>query len=355
MIQFNCPGCQAPYSVSDEKAGKSGKCRKCQRPFTVPAAAVGSESEVTVAEHLTLAGDERQPSGTWTLPRGPLTLIRLGQSLDLAAFVVLVLAAGALYFGAVSGAGGRAWQLRDDRDRLVRQFERDQREWERMLDEGGKWVPPPVRPAKIGWAPTEREVAVDTLASQAVLRALPVVPALLFLLSGLATAVGRFRLARSGGGSGGGRLFFFTGFLAVGHAFGALAATAITGPMAFDPEAVTRGGGEAFGAVGVSFGAALVFGTIGEALALPGLALIGWVRPATAEQRKRVAAALAFFPFLPLAIVFVGSVVGLLGGADFSSAVLGVVGAIGLLALRILGFLVISRAYRFPPAADAVS
>ena len=38
MIRFSCPGCGAVYSVTDEKAGKTGKCPKCQTPFTIPAA-----------------------------------------------------------------------------------------------------------------------------------------------------------------------------------------------------------------------------------------------------------------------------------------------------------------------------
>ncbi|MCU0704954.1 MAG: NINE protein [Fimbriiglobus sp.] len=39
MIRFACPGCSAGFTVADEKAGKSGKCPKCQTRFTIPAAA----------------------------------------------------------------------------------------------------------------------------------------------------------------------------------------------------------------------------------------------------------------------------------------------------------------------------
>ena len=38
MIRFACPGCGATYSVSDEKAGKTGKCPKCQSQFVIPLA-----------------------------------------------------------------------------------------------------------------------------------------------------------------------------------------------------------------------------------------------------------------------------------------------------------------------------
>jgi DNA-directed RNA polymerase subunit M/transcription elongation factor TFIIS len=38
MIKFACPGCSATFTVADEKAGKSGKCPKCQSEFVIPAA-----------------------------------------------------------------------------------------------------------------------------------------------------------------------------------------------------------------------------------------------------------------------------------------------------------------------------
>src|SRR5215212_7824595 len=38
MIRFSCPGCAATYSVDDAKAGKTGKCPKCQSQFLIPAA-----------------------------------------------------------------------------------------------------------------------------------------------------------------------------------------------------------------------------------------------------------------------------------------------------------------------------
>ncbi len=42
MIRFSCPGCEAVFNVSDDKAGKTGKCPKCSSQFTIPAAAEGS-------------------------------------------------------------------------------------------------------------------------------------------------------------------------------------------------------------------------------------------------------------------------------------------------------------------------
>ena len=36
MIRFACPGCDSTFSVGDEKAGKTGKCPKCQTQFLIP-------------------------------------------------------------------------------------------------------------------------------------------------------------------------------------------------------------------------------------------------------------------------------------------------------------------------------
>ncbi|QEL16899.1 hypothetical protein [Limnoglobus roseus] len=36
MIRFACPGCDSTFSVDDSKAGKSGKCPKCQTQFIIP-------------------------------------------------------------------------------------------------------------------------------------------------------------------------------------------------------------------------------------------------------------------------------------------------------------------------------
>lgn len=36
MIRFACPGCAATFTVDDSKAGKVGKCPKCQSQFQIP-------------------------------------------------------------------------------------------------------------------------------------------------------------------------------------------------------------------------------------------------------------------------------------------------------------------------------
>ena len=45
MIQLTCPHCQAVLKVSDDKAGRMGKCPKCQARITVPAAEASSWDE----------------------------------------------------------------------------------------------------------------------------------------------------------------------------------------------------------------------------------------------------------------------------------------------------------------------
>lgn len=36
MIQFACPGCEAVYSVGDEKGGKTSRCPRCDTQFQIP-------------------------------------------------------------------------------------------------------------------------------------------------------------------------------------------------------------------------------------------------------------------------------------------------------------------------------
>lgn len=39
-ISFQCPSCNAPYSVEDDKAGRSFACKQCGNPVTIPAPAI---------------------------------------------------------------------------------------------------------------------------------------------------------------------------------------------------------------------------------------------------------------------------------------------------------------------------
>lgn len=49
MIRFACPGCSATFTVADEKAGKTGKCPKCQSQFVIPEAPAAAPAPSSVA------------------------------------------------------------------------------------------------------------------------------------------------------------------------------------------------------------------------------------------------------------------------------------------------------------------
>ncbi|OWK36161.1 hypothetical protein [Fimbriiglobus ruber] len=48
MIRFTCPVCGAAYSADDARAGKRGKCPKCQAEFLIPAPEPGTESAASL-------------------------------------------------------------------------------------------------------------------------------------------------------------------------------------------------------------------------------------------------------------------------------------------------------------------
>ena len=50
MIRFACPGCSATFTVGDEKAGKTGKCPKCQSQFVIPEVAAATADAPASAE-----------------------------------------------------------------------------------------------------------------------------------------------------------------------------------------------------------------------------------------------------------------------------------------------------------------
>lgn len=63
MIRFACPGCGVVYSVADEKAGKTGKCPKCQSNFVIPNADPSAPPPLPGAEpdESLVAADETPP------------------------------------------------------------------------------------------------------------------------------------------------------------------------------------------------------------------------------------------------------------------------------------------------------
>lgn len=67
MIRFACPGCSATFTVADEKAGKTGKCPKCQSQFVIPAA----EAAPAEPPPLPPAAPPKPPLPDAPAPRGP--------------------------------------------------------------------------------------------------------------------------------------------------------------------------------------------------------------------------------------------------------------------------------------------
>ena len=57
MIRFSCPGCEATFNVSDDKAGKTGKCPKCNAQFTIPLAPDGQSGGADLPPPLPPAAD----------------------------------------------------------------------------------------------------------------------------------------------------------------------------------------------------------------------------------------------------------------------------------------------------------
>jgi DNA-directed RNA polymerase subunit RPC12/RpoP len=64
MIQLNCPGCNATLKVSDDKAGKAGKCPKCGTRVSVPASSPVAAPLTTVT-----AAPEAEPVAPKRGPR----------------------------------------------------------------------------------------------------------------------------------------------------------------------------------------------------------------------------------------------------------------------------------------------
>ena len=67
MIQFQCPNCQQPLRVKDDKAGASAKCPGCGDPLTIPYA---DEQIVEAEEFVDDEPDARRPAVRAPVPTG---------------------------------------------------------------------------------------------------------------------------------------------------------------------------------------------------------------------------------------------------------------------------------------------
>lgn len=376
MIQFNCPGCQASYSVSDERAGKQGKCPKCRTPFTVPAPTASSppsrETEPEDDRPRKRAArreevedepphPERTPKAKLSSLDGALRMIRRGQFLDLAAVLSLLLVGGVLAVMLTVVANSKQQARADEWDRRANEHTKAWDEWRSQPPH--KWNtrgPQPTWPSDLPkWKPLQKYAAREMLAEQGWLFLLIALPAIIIVASSSLAMVGRFRLASVSAGSGGGRGFAAVGVLALAKGLLGLAAIggcvwAMTqaGEVADNREKIPELVAASVGGLILSF----YVGVIGEVFALPALALAGWFHRTTDKQRGRIGTAAAFYPVVVigwflLTLAFTALAIFI----PDSRLIVGGVQGILFLVIQVLQYLVLSRAYRFPPAADAVN
>jgi predicted Zn finger-like uncharacterized protein len=71
MIDFTCPQCGSPFTVSDHLAGRRARCRKCQTAIEIPAPASGSSAGSSIGakispRHRRLLADFEQMKRAFT-------------------------------------------------------------------------------------------------------------------------------------------------------------------------------------------------------------------------------------------------------------------------------------------------
>jgi hypothetical protein len=68
MIQFSCPKCQTPYTVSDQAAGQSTTCENCGQQLAGARAAVSPAPPLAQAAPVEATGDPFSNLSGWTEP-----------------------------------------------------------------------------------------------------------------------------------------------------------------------------------------------------------------------------------------------------------------------------------------------
>lgn len=287
--------------------------------------------------------------------RAPLALVRLGQSLEIAALLTALAVVGLVAaFVPAAFAAPPAYSA-VERAAAQKAYEQQVKAWAARRsysqDESGKPAEP--RPL-VATGPDRREAVVKAVASYRMLLLLPLVPSLLLAASGLVSAVGRFRLARAGGGAT--AVFVGSGLLAVGRFLGGLAAVGVFGHLAVGFDGIAAAERMLATVVAIACGSflfSMYCGMTGEAVGLTGLALLA----PPGVHRQRIGAAIAFYPFLLIAGFWVGvAAIGLsAAGVDLPGSFLAGAVLILTVVVHAVHAILVCRAYRFPPAADAVS
>jgi hypothetical protein len=230
-------------------------------------------------------------------------------------------------------------------------------EWSHQNRDSRDRPPEPVEPRPlVATGPDRREAIAAALAGRKMLLLLPLAPALLLAASGLFAVVGRVRLARAAVGTGASTVFVAATLLMVGVALGGLLAVYLSGRLAVGFDGLAADG-RSFPNVAGGAVAALVFawvcGLIGDAVSVSGLALVS----ADPQHRRRIGSAVAFYPVLLVCLFWVAVSIGALAatGAKLPTAFLAGVGLTTAAGVHAIQTVLLNRAYRFPPAADAVN
>lgn len=400
MISFKCPGCQAPFNVPDDKAGKSGKCPKCLTPFRVPGGSLAPPPS---------ASPPPPPRPTPPRPPAPPVAEEPAAELD----------ADEERPRKKPARREDAEELRDEEpaaDKRPRKRDEDEEPRKKPVgreddgvdedeerprkkarrDEGEE--PPPRRPARkprVLVSNVDRALKVlrsgqflDLLAflslvlvllgyvviiltsnkgyvvrfegdakENGILLAPLALPSLLLFASGIWTAVGRLMLVVSAKSGGGGGVFLGTAFFALGRMLLGGAAAGLVVWLCMDPALAfpkpryyndpAPQGGYLIYVLG-AFVAAVYCGGVGEALSMAGLALVGWRHPTTDQQRGRIAAAATFYPLVLLLLFFLGLAVTGLRETKMLDEYVGVFLLVVLTSLQVIQYILVSRAYRFP-------
>lgn len=294
-------------------------------------------------------------------PRAPLALIRLSLSLEMVALLIGLAVVGLLAAFVPAAFGDPPPYTPTERAAARKAHEQEVKAWAARRGYSQDTMGRPAEPRPlVATGPDRREAVVTGVAGHRLILMLPLVPSLLLAASGLVSAVGRFGLARAAIGSGASAVFAGAGLLAIGRFFGGLAAVGLFSHLAVEFDAISATERALATVVGGGCGAilfALYCGMTGESLGVSGLALVAAGKSASQAHRRRIGTAAAFYPFVLIGTFWIGATLfGLSAvGTGLPVAFLSGAGLVAAVGVHVVHATLVSRAYRFPPAADAVN